>query len=78
LPPLALPSCKARQAQPPLGGWSNSCEARFAVREQAWAKAGAMGWRDSDTRFGKSTAVGIAHEVASAEAKARPAKQGER
>ena len=37
-----------------------------------------MGWRDSDPRFGKSKAVGISTEVASAEAKARPAKQGER
>jgi len=37
-----------------------------------------MGCRDSDTRFGKSTAVGIGTEVASAEAQARPAKQGER
>lgn len=37
-----------------------------------------MGCRDSDTRFGNSTEVGIGNEVASAEAKARPAKQGER
>lgn len=37
-----------------------------------------MRWRASDSRFGKSTEFGIGNEVASAEAKARPAKQGER